>query len=40
VTGIKAGNVTITGTETESGKSATMSIAVNADKGNFDLTIR
>ncbi|WP_394795867.1 Ig domain-containing protein [Armatimonas sp.] len=40
VTGVKAGSVTITGTETESGKSSTMSITVNADKGNLDLTIK
>ena len=40
VTGVKAGSVTITGTESESGKSATLSITVNPDKGNLDLTIK
>ena len=40
VTGVKAGTVTITGTESESGKKATATIMVNPDKGNLDLTIK
>ena len=40
VTGVKRGTVTITGTETESGKSATMTLTVLPDKGNASITVK